>query len=170
LKIDGPLKVAKYEIRKLVGELDYYSHKKQSFSKESKEKLSAFLTQNKTEILQCSDVDFVQLLEKFKVENSAQALARTESTVANQFPTKEEMQAKGYTIVTVKYLPKSDGFPNYVFANDSHTNSYYLNVAAFEDGNWREWVFVEKGTVLAIKHQPNNTGSAKRATEIRKVS
>ncbi|MDD4912492.1 MAG: NB-ARC domain-containing protein [Sideroxydans sp.] len=171
LKIDGPSRPAQNEIKKLVNELDYYVGKRHVFSEESSKLISEFLNQNRTEILQICEVNLAQLISRFDVKQASAQFKSTINSVGGNgnSPSREEMEAKGFTMVTVKYLPKSDGFPNYVFANDKNSNSYYLNVDAFEDGNWREWVFVEKGTELAIKHQGNNTGTARKATEIRKL-
>lgn len=172
LTVDGPSRSVQAELKKLIGELDYYLSKKRLvFPITVKSAISTFVTKYKSDIRRYCDCNVDALLADFQIagEGGVQTQPIILQPSGRVVPTRQDMLSKGFTVVTVKYLPKSDGFPNYVFAEDSDSNTYYLNVDAFEEGNWREWVFVEKGTVLAIKHQAANSGTARRATEIRWV-
>jgi tetratricopeptide (TPR) repeat protein len=169
LSIDGPSRPVLSELKKLVGELEYCATRKSfDFSNASKKGLASFLIQNKPDILKYCECNFAGILDSLggNISSSPSLLPQPP---ANKYEEQGALESKGYTVVRVNYLPKSDGFPSYVFAVDGHNNAYYLHVEAFENGNWREWVFVEKGTKLAIKYQANITGTAKKATEIKMV-
>jgi len=169
LNIEGPLRSVLAELKKLINELEYYVIKKRlTFSASSNKVISVFITNHKSDIRRACECDLAALLGRFADRDQPCSLSTSKQQSGKIFPTKEDLMSKGYTIVTVKYLPKSDGFPSYVFADDENSGTYYLHVDAFDEG-WREWAFVEKGTQLAITHQSNNTGSARKATEIRRV-
>jgi tetratricopeptide (TPR) repeat protein len=170
-EIDGPSKSFQSELRKISGELDYYLNKKRlTFNQVSIDRIFDFIQKHKADIRRYCETD-VSLLITRSVSVSSSSERTSSSAAATKSKIRiSELKSSGYTIVTVKYLPKSDGFPSYVFAEDENNNTYYLHVDAFEDGDWREWVFVEKGTILAIKHQPNSTGNARKATEIRSIT
>jgi hypothetical protein len=70
----------------------------------------------------------------------------------------------GFIIAKVKYIPKGDGFPNYIFAIDEKATDYFIRIESFEENNWNRWATLQPGMQLAIKYMPSDTGKALKAT------
>jgi len=95
--------------------------------------------------------------------NSASSITRKDSVKG--IKSKSEFGTDGFTIVKVKYIPKSESFPAYLFANDEIGTDYFVRVETFEENNWNRWALLCPGMNLAIKYLPNDTGNALRTTE-----
>jgi len=78
--------------------------------------------------------------------------------------TRNEFEKDGYTFVKVKYLPRSDSFPDYLFAIDGKGTDYFVRVETFENNNWNRWALLSPGMDLAIKYVRSDTGNALKTT------
>jgi hypothetical protein len=79
----------------------------------------------------------------------------------------KELEANGYTIVTVYHVPDNQlGMSNFMFAEDIEGQQYYLKVDKLSDG-WVSWSILDVGYQLAIKYgESEYNKETKPATEI----
>lgn len=156
------------ECRKLINETAYYKRRNvrfESFREEDKMELATLLRyclSNEASMAGISTGDVYAMLRA--LDPSTRLPGAPESGGAMS-KSRSEYQDQGYTVAKIKYIPKSDSFPNYVFANDDAGTDYFVRVEVFENGDWNKWATVHVGMELALKHVQNDTGKALRAVE-----
>lgn len=161
---EGCVDTIKPELRKLAGEIGYFS-RIQNFQllPEHKQQLAEFMIRNKRYIIseafgRNEFEDVVKSIDEEFLRKSNQ-----EEEGLNQ--KKEEYVKNGFTITVIKNIPKAMGFPNFLFSGDGQGNSYFIHVDKFSNGDWKKWVFLDIGSVIALKFKIDPCRDSRPATE-----
>lgn len=156
-------------LKKLIGDLDYYrSHgvRLSEFNAPDRESIRALMQycMSSDALLAGVPTHVAESVSKaVDIGHPAPSWATQNSDLLG-VKSRDEFQSDGFIFAKVKYIPKSESFPAYLFANDESGADYYVRVENFEEGNWNRWALLRTGMSLAIKYVPNDTGNALRTT------
>ena len=69
--------------------------------------------------------------------------------------------------VKIYYIPSAASFPSFMFAEDDHGKTYFLQAEKFQKGDWANWILLKIGSTVAVQSVPSISGSTDfRATKI----
>jgi tetratricopeptide (TPR) repeat protein len=164
------------EVKKTLGDIGYYSRRQNidSSAHQGVKDLIAFINTHSNALREICPEELSEILKwiessnNFPVEISKDMEFRPTSFDIDEKISKFENA--GYIIVTIHHVPKTDGYPHFLFAFDGNEQRYYLNQNSFEGGNTKRWVQLMKGSRVAIKFTPGKPGRAPVANEILYVS
>lgn len=131
------------EIKKTLGDIGYYS-RRQSIDLESKhgvKDLVAFINTHSNALREICPNDLACILEW--IEGSSDSVIdhpkemEFRPTSASAEEKIFELEESGYKIVTIHHIPKTDGYPHFLFAFDKNKQRYYLNESSFEGGEYK---------------------------------
>lgn len=156
-------------LKKLIGDLDHY--------RTHNVNLSDFKS---------ADIESLQVLLRYCMSNDAvragvpsktvqlildglnpwQSVKNSEQNNSSNLGTKSrlEFEREGHVFAKVKYIPRVDTFPDYIFAIDDDGVDYFVRIEVFEENNFNKWAILQVGMTLAIKYLPSENGKALRAT------
>jgi hypothetical protein len=160
------------EIKKTMGDIVYYLRRKDIdlANEYSVKDLMAFMNTHSNALRDICPSDLVCISDFVK---SSQHLGDAQSKEIEFRPTTvsiaeriSELEESGFKIVTIHHIPRTDGYPHFLFAFDENDHRYYLHENAFEGGNTKRWVQLVKGSKVAIKFSPSEPGRVPVANEI----
>lgn len=156
-------------LKRLIGDLDHYrthSVDLTNFKDTDKEAIQVLLRycMSNEAVLAGVPTKIAQLVLDAVGPGRAARIANQDIATKLARRSKDEFERDGFIIAKVKYIPKGDAFPDYIFAIDERGIDYFVRIEAFEDNNWNRWAVLQVGMNLAIKFLPSETGNALRAT------
>jgi tetratricopeptide (TPR) repeat protein len=158
-------------LKKLIGDLDYdRSHGVQlnGFKEEDRESIRTLMRycMSNDAVLAGVPAQVAETILKALGNGRGNHSLANQNDALNGIKSKGEFENDGYTFAKVKYIPKSESFPDYLFANDENGTDYFVRVETFEENNWNRWALLRPGMNLAIKYQPSETGNALKTTSV----
>lgn len=156
-------------LKKLIGDIDYYRQhgvKLAAFKESDRELIRTLMgyCMSNNAVLAGVPAHLAEQIAKDIDFSPGNLFAKTMSNTLQGIKTRSEFETDGFIFAKVKYIPKADSFPDYLFAIDENGTDYFVRVETFEENNWNRWALLTPGMKLAIKYVQSDTGNALRTT------